>query len=61
MGNNLARHIRELGWPVYGLARRPEVFAGAKRDGFSWSIHRPNTIVGYALGNAMNMGTTLAA
>ena len=46
---------------VYGLARRPEVFAAAKRDGFSWSIHRPHTIIGYALGNAMSMGTTLAA
>ena len=30
------------------------------RDGFTWSIHRPHTIIGYALGNAMNMGVTLA-
>ncbi|MCJ2128553.1 SDR family oxidoreductase [Methylobacterium sp. E-045] len=37
-----------------------EVFAGAERQGFSWSVHRPHTIVGYALGNAMNMGVTLA-
>lgn len=37
-----------------------EVFAGAKRQGFGWSVHRPHTIVGYALGNAMNMGVTLA-
>src|SRR3954452_23886706 len=36
------------------------VFAAAKRDGFGWSIHRPHTIIGYALGNAMNMGVTLA-
>lgn len=28
--------------------------------GFSWSIHRPNTIVGHAIGNAMNLGVTLA-
>lgn len=27
---------------------------------FSWSVHRPHTIIGYALGNAMNMGVTLA-
>ncbi|NEU11031.1 SDR family oxidoreductase [Methylobacterium sp. BTF04] len=37
-----------------------EVFAAAERRGFSWSVHRPHTIVGYALGNAMNMGVTLA-
>ena len=37
------------------------MFAAAARDGFGWSVHRPHTIIGYALGNAMNMGTTLAA
>jgi len=37
-----------------------EVFAAAKRQGFSWSVHRPHTVIGYALGNAMNMGVTLA-
>jgi nucleoside-diphosphate-sugar epimerase len=36
------------------------VFAAAKRDGFGWSVHRPHTIIGYAVGNAMNMGVTLA-
>jgi nucleoside-diphosphate-sugar epimerase len=36
------------------------LFAAAERGGFSWSVHRPHTIVGYALGNAMNMGVTLA-
>jgi nucleoside-diphosphate-sugar epimerase len=41
-------------------AQEDELFAAAKRDGFSWSVHRPHTIIGYALGNAMNMGTTLA-
>ncbi|MES2465183.1 MAG: SDR family oxidoreductase [Armatimonadota bacterium] len=42
-------------------AQEDEVFATAARDGFSWSVHRPHTIIGYALGNAMNMGVTLAA
>jgi nucleoside-diphosphate-sugar epimerase len=42
-------------------AQEDEVFAAAKRDGYSWSVHRPHTIIGYAVGNAMNMGTTLAA
>ena len=37
-----------------------EVYAAAARDGFTWSIHRPHTIVGQAVGNAMNMGSTLA-
>ncbi len=42
-------------------AQEDEVFAAAERDGFGWSVHRPHTIIGYALGNAMNMGVTLAA
>ena len=37
-----------------------EVFAAAEREGFGWSVHRPSTVIGYALGNAMNMGVTLA-
>jgi len=37
-----------------------EVFAAAERQGFTWSVHRPHTIIGYAVGNAMNMGVTLA-
>jgi nucleoside-diphosphate-sugar epimerase len=41
-------------------AQEDEVYAAAKRDGFSWSIHRPHTVIGEAVGNAMNMGTTLA-
>jgi len=36
------------------------LFAAAKRHGFSWSVHRPHTIIGYAIGNVMNMGSTLA-
>jgi len=41
-------------------AQEDEVFAAAERDGFSWSVHRPHTVIGLAVGNAMNMGTTLA-
>ena len=36
------------------------LFAAADRDGFSWTVHRPHTLIGWALGNAMNMGVTLA-
>ena len=41
-------------------AQEDELFAAAARDGFGWSVHRPHTIIGYALGSAMNMGVTLA-
>ena len=36
------------------------LFDAAARDGFTWSVHRPHTLIGWALGNAMNMGVTLA-
>ena len=41
-------------------AQEDALFAAAARDGFSWSVHRPHTVIGLAVGNAMNMGTTLA-
>ncbi len=41
-------------------AQEDEVFAAADRDGFTWSVHRPHTVTGVAVGNAMNMATTLA-
>ncbi|OLP57855.1 NAD-dependent dehydratase [Xaviernesmea oryzae] len=41
-------------------AQEDALFAAAERDGFSWSVHRPHTVIGLAVGNAMNMGTTLA-
>src|ERR1700733_1196441 len=42
-------------------SQEDELFAAAHRHSFGWSVHRPHTIIGYALGNAMNMGVTLAA
>lgn len=41
-------------------AQEDEAYAAADRDGFTWSVHRPHTIIGKATGNLMNMGTTLA-
>jgi nucleoside-diphosphate-sugar epimerase len=41
-------------------AQEDELFAAAARDGFTWSVHRPHTVIGKAVGNVMNMGTTLA-
>lgn len=46
--------------PNFYYAQEDEVFAAAKRDGCTWSIHRPHTVIGKAVGNQMNMGTTLA-
>jgi len=41
-------------------AQEDELFVAAHRHNFGWSIHRPHTIIGRAVGNAMNMGVTLA-
>ena len=37
------------------------VFDRANRMGFAWTVHRPHTLIGYAVGNAMNMAATLGA
>jgi len=50
-----------LDLPNFYYAQEDEVYAAAERDGFTWSVHRPHTIIGKAIGNAMNMGSTLAA
>jgi nucleoside-diphosphate-sugar epimerase len=63
-GNLPATPLREeqerLDIENFYYAQEDEVFAAAARDGYSWSVHRPHTIIGYAVGNAMNMGSTLA-
>ena len=41
-------------------AQEDILFSGASEHGYSWSVHRPHTIIGHAIGNAMNMGVTLA-
>ena len=41
-------------------AQEDALFAAAGRDGFAWTVHRPHTLIGKAIGNAMNMGSTLA-
>ncbi|MDF2554988.1 MAG: NAD-dependent dehydratase [Microbacterium sp.] len=46
--------------PNFYYAQEDELFAAARRDGFTWSVHRSHTVIGYAVGNAMNMGMTLA-
>jgi nucleoside-diphosphate-sugar epimerase len=36
------------------------LFTESEQQGFTWSVHRPHTLIGFALGNVMNMGVTLA-
>lgn len=51
---------RRLEVENFYYAQEDELFAASEREGFSWAVHRPHTIIGYAVGNAMNMGVTLA-
>jgi nucleoside-diphosphate-sugar epimerase len=47
--------------PNFYYSQEDELWEAAKRQGFTWSVHRSHTVIGYAVGNAMNMGLTLAA
>nr|WP_035873688.1 SDR family oxidoreductase [Cryobacterium sp. MLB-32] len=55
-------HEEEPRLPVnnFYYAQEDELWAAAARQGFAWSVHRAHTVVGHAVGNAMNMGLTLA-
>ena len=46
--------------PNFYYAQEDELFAAAERDDFTWSVHRSHTVIGHAVGNAMNMGLTLS-
>ncbi|MBF4572615.1 SDR family oxidoreductase [Herbiconiux sp. VKM Ac-1786] len=46
--------------PNFYYAQEDELFAGAARHGYGWSVHRAHTVFGYAVGNAMNMALTLS-
>jgi nucleoside-diphosphate-sugar epimerase len=41
-------------------AQEDVLFEMAKKRGFSWSVHRPHTMIGFVVGNLMNMAVTLA-
>jgi nucleoside-diphosphate-sugar epimerase len=47
--------------PNFYYAQEDELWAAAAEQGFTWSVHRAHTVIGHAVGNAMNMGLTLAA
>ena len=46
--------------PNFYYAQEDVLFEAAETRGFMWSVHRPHTMIGLALGNAMNMAVTLA-
>jgi len=48
-----------LAYQNFYYDQEDEVFAAAERQGFGWSVHRPHTLIGYAVGNQMNMAATL--
>ena len=46
--------------PNFYYAQEDVLFEMAGKRGFAWSVHRPHTMIGYVIGNAMNMAVTLA-
>lgn len=42
-------------------AQEDELFAAAAAHDVTWSVHRSHTVIGHAVGNAMNLASTLAA
>ncbi|MBU2358589.1 MAG: SDR family oxidoreductase [Alphaproteobacteria bacterium] len=46
--------------PNFYYAQEDVLFEKAKEQGFTWSVHRPHTMIGFVVGNAMNMAVTLA-
>lgn len=48
-----------LATPNFYYAQEDELVAAASAQGFTWSVHRAHTMVGFVQGNAMNMALTL--
>jgi nucleoside-diphosphate-sugar epimerase len=46
--------------PNFYYAQEDVLFEMAEKRGFTWSVHRPHTMIGFVVGNAMNMAVTLA-
>ena len=49
-----------LAGPNFYYAQEDVLFETARKRGFAWSVHRPHTMIGTVVGNAMNMAVTLA-
>ena len=46
--------------PNFYYAQEDVLFEMAGKRGFTWSVHRPHTMIGFVVGNYMNMAVTLA-
>lgn len=46
--------------PNFYYVQEDVLFEMAAKHGFAWSVHRPHTMIGFVIGNAMNMAVTLA-
>jgi len=49
-----------LDFPNFYYVQEDLLMDAAERYAFGWTVHRPHTVIGYTMGNAMNMGVTLA-
>lgn len=49
-----------LSGPNFYYTQEDVLFEMAAKRGFTWSVHRPHTMIGLAIGNVMNMAVTLA-
>ena len=49
-----------LDFPNFYYNQEDALFAMAEKHGFTWSVHRPHTMIGYAVGGAMNLGVTVS-
>ena len=49
-----------IDYPNFYYEQEDILFDAAERAGFGWSVHRSHTVIGWAFGNVMNMGMTLA-
>jgi nucleoside-diphosphate-sugar epimerase len=56
----LREEMPRLPYPNFFYAQEDALFEAAKRLGFTWSVHRSHTTIGYSIGTSMNMGVTLA-
>jgi len=49
-----------LDYPNFYYTQEDILIAKSKQFEFNWTVSRPHTIIGYAPGNLMNLGTTIA-
>jgi nucleoside-diphosphate-sugar epimerase len=56
----LVETLPRLPGPNFYYVHEDALFDSARSRGHSWSVARPHTIIGFAPGNAMNLGTSVA-